>query len=84
MKLETRRSWMARALAMCFILLILLGNLWFLHFLTGKPAPMWMSRGFEAIASITILLSISLGIYALILAARGAVRGSEHGAHSDR
>lgn len=82
---KTRQSWIAKALALSFILLILLGNAWFVHFLTGQKAPLWMSIAFEGLVSLALMFSVALGVYALVVGSRKpAVRGSEHGIHPDR
>ncbi|MFW7378034.1 MAG: hypothetical protein ACOH5I_04440 [Oligoflexus sp.] len=83
MRAETRQSWLAKLLAITFILLVVLGNIWFVKFVTGQIAPHWMIYTFEALASLAIVLGVTLGIYAIVLGVRKPVKGSEHGIHTN-
>jgi len=82
MRLETRQSWLAKSLALNFILLVILGNIWFVHFVTAQAAPDWMSLSFQGLVSLALILSVALAIYAVVMGARKPIRGSDNGIHS--
>ncbi len=63
-----------RVLAILFILLILIGNVWFVLFLTGVPAPVWM---FEAFVVLVVSILICGSLYGVSLWRKSFLQAGE-------
>jgi biotin transporter BioY len=62
MKSYLRRSIFTKAVALGFIVMILLGNAWLVLFLTGQSEAAWLSYSFTFCMGWTILAGFGMGI----------------------
>jgi hypothetical protein len=65
MQETTRRSIWAKVVALSFIGLILLCNIWFAFYIGATPPPWWLGLCFQIFAAIAISSSIILSLTAL-------------------
>jgi ABC-type transport system involved in multi-copper enzyme maturation permease subunit len=49
------QAWSKRIVAIAFIILILLGNIWLISLVTHTEAPVWTAKGFYICIVLTIL-----------------------------
>jgi len=68
------RSLPARLLAMSFIVLILLGNCWFVVTMIGQPVPAWLSQ----MSRLAIYGALVGGSWLAVLALRAWLRPEAH------
>ena len=61
MKSYLRRSIFTKAVALGFIVMILLGNAWLVLFLTGQSGAAWLSKSFAICMGWTILAGFGMG-----------------------
>jgi hypothetical protein len=66
MRQDIRSSIWARLLALSFIVLILLGNVWFVLFVTGQRAPVWLYSILAGTMGSALLFGVLLGCYAIM------------------
>jgi len=67
MDIRLRRSPAARFVALAFIFMIVLGNIWFAHAMIGATAPSWVSPAF-LIGGLIVIFGIAwFGLTALRL-----------------
>lgn len=62
MKSYLRRSLFTKAVALGFIVMILLGNAWLVLFLTGQSGAVWLTYSFAACMVWTILAGFGMGL----------------------
>lgn len=62
MKSYLRRSLFTKAVALGFIVMILLGNAWLVLFLVGQSGSVWLSYSFAACMGWTILAGFGMGL----------------------
>jgi hypothetical protein len=62
MKTYLRRSVFTKAVALGFIVMILLGNAWLVLFLTGQGEVVWLSNAMSACMVWTVLSGFGMGI----------------------
>jgi hypothetical protein len=55
MRPEVRKSIPTRIVALCFIVMIVLGNIWLAHALVGSSGPSWLMPAIEAVGALTVL-----------------------------
>lgn len=55
-----RKTPFARAVAIGFILIILLGNVWLIYALMGRPAPVWTGLGFLFASGVIAISGVGL------------------------
>jgi hypothetical protein len=62
MKTYLRRSIFTKAVALGFIVMILLGNAWLVLFLTGQDGASWLTYSFAACMGWTALAGFGMGL----------------------
>ncbi|SME88630.1 hypothetical protein [Pseudobacteriovorax antillogorgiicola] len=74
---KLRRSLVVRLIALGFIYLIVLGNIWFIQLFTEKVTPLWMQLAFLIGVAWVGILGVCLGIYGTYLWKTGALQEDE-------
>ena len=62
MKPYLRRSIFTKAAALGFIVMVLLGNVWLVLFLTGQKGVLWLSSSFTICMAWTALAGCGMGV----------------------
>ena len=62
MRRDVRQSVPARLVALCFIVAILLGNIWLAHALVGSTGPSWLMPALEASGGVTVIMMLIFAI----------------------
>jgi hypothetical protein len=65
MRNELRKSPPARFVALCFIFVVLLGNIWITYAVVGRTPPEWVRASFPWLGLATLVGGIWLGGWAL-------------------
>lgn len=55
-------SWSKRIVAIAFIALILLGNLWLINLVTGSETPAWTAKGLFICLILTVVGAVGMGV----------------------
>jgi|GEM_PF-3599632 len=64
MRNALRKSPPARFVALCFIFVILLGNIWITYAVVGREPPQWVRISFPWLGFATLAGGVWLGIWA--------------------
>ena len=63
MRIEIRQSPPARVVALCFIFIVILGNIWVTYAIVGLEPPVWVQVAFPWVILATFLGGLWLAIW---------------------